>query len=86
MTYAATDACINCKYQDCIDCGVCELECPVDAIKPDIIPDAKKWIALNQRLAEKWPNINDQGAPLPDAHLWADKPDKLALLCEAPAA
>ena len=75
MTYAATDACINCKYQDCIDCGVCELECPVDAIKPDIIPDAKKW-----------PNINEQGAPLPDAHQLADKPDKLALLREAPAA
>ena len=86
MTYAATDACINFKYQDCIDCGVCELECPVNAIKPDIIPDAKKWIALNLRLAEKWPNINEQGAPLPNAYHWADKPDKLALLCEAPAA
>jgi hypothetical protein len=58
----------------------------VDAIKPDIIPDAKKWIALNQRLAEKWPNINEQGAPLPDAHKLADKPDKLARLREASAA
>jgi hypothetical protein len=58
----------------------------VDAIKPDIIPDAKKWLALKQRLAEKWPNINEQGAPLPDARHWADKPDKLALICEAPAA
>ena len=86
MTYAATDACINCKYQDFIDCGVCELECPVNAIKPDIIPDAKKWIALNLRLAEKWPNINEQGAPLPDAHQLAEKLDKLALLREAPAA
>ena len=86
MTYDATDACINCKYQDFIDCGVCELECPVNAIKPDIIPDAKKWIALNQRPAESWPNINEQGAPLPDAHHWAEEPEKLALLCEAPAA
>lgn len=109
MTYVVTDACINCKYQDCIevcpvdcfyegentivinteeciDCGVCEPECPVDAIKPDTIPDAEEWIALNQRLAEKWPNINEQGAPLPDADVWADKPNKLALLSEAPAA
>ena len=58
----------------------------MDAIKPDIIPDAKKWIALNQHLAEKWPNINEQGAPLPDAHHWVEKPEKLALLCDAPAA
>ena len=86
MTYVVTYACINCKYQDFIDRGVCEPKCPVDAIKPDIIPNAKKWIALNQRLAEKRPNINEQGGPLPDAHQWADKPDKLALLSEAPAA
>ena len=86
MTYVVTDACINCKYQDCIDCCVCEPKCPVDAIKPDIIPNAEKWIALNQRRAEKWPNINEQGAPVPDADQWTDKPDKLAFLSEALAA
>ena len=109
MTYIVTDACINCKYQDCIevcpvdclyegenpiainteeciDCGVCEPECPVAALKPDTLPAAEQWIALNQRLAEKWPNINEQGAPLPDADEWAAKPNKLALLSEAPAA
>ena len=42
MTYVVTYACINCKYQDFIDRGVCEPKCPVDAIKPDIIPNAKK--------------------------------------------
>jgi hypothetical protein len=36
--------------------------------------------------AEKWPNINEQGAPLPDADQWADKPYKLAFLSEALAA
>jgi hypothetical protein len=46
MTYVVTDACINCKYQDCIDRCVCEPKCPVDAIKPNIIPNADKWIAL----------------------------------------
>ena len=86
MTYVVTDACINCKYQDCIDRCVCEPKCPVDAIKPNIIPNADKWIALNQRRAEKWPNINEQGAPLPDADQWADKPYKLAFLSEALAA
>ena len=83
MTYAVTNVCINCKSQDCIDFCVCEPKCRVDAIKPDIIPNAEKWIALNQRRANKWPNINEQGAPLPDGDQWADKPVKLALLSEA---
>lgn len=108
MTYVVTDACIKCKYQDCIevcpvdcfyegknmivintedciDCAVCEPECPVDAIKPDTIPDAGKWIELNQRLAEKWPNITEKGTPPDDADVWAQKDNKLALLSEAPA-
>jgi NAD-dependent dihydropyrimidine dehydrogenase PreA subunit len=29
---------------ECIDCGVCEPECPVDAIKPDTEPGAEKWL------------------------------------------
>src|SRR5262245_16015609 len=32
---------------ECIDCGVCEPECPVDAIKPDSEPGLEKWLALN---------------------------------------
>ena len=27
---------------ECIDCGVCEPECPVDAIKPDTEPEFRK--------------------------------------------
>lgn len=108
MTYVVTDACINCKFQDCIevcpvdcfyegentivinteeciDCGVCEPECPVDAIMPDTIPNAEFWIDLNQRLAETWPNIVEKGTPPSDADDWANKPDKLSLLSENPA-
>jgi NAD-dependent dihydropyrimidine dehydrogenase PreA subunit len=29
---------------ECIDCGVCEPECPVDAIKPDTEPGLEKWL------------------------------------------
>src|ERR1700752_3121202 len=42
---------------ECIDCGVCEPECPVDAIKPDTEPGLDKWLALNTEYAPKWPNI-----------------------------
>ena len=32
---------------ECIDCGVCEPECPVDAIKPDTEPGLEKWLEVN---------------------------------------
>jgi ferredoxin len=40
----------------CIDCGVCEPECPADAIVPDSMAD-DKWLALNVKLSSKWPLI-----------------------------
>jgi ferredoxin len=42
---------------ECIDCGVCEPECPVDAIKPDNEPALEKWLSLNAEYAKLWPNI-----------------------------
>ena len=45
---------------ECIDCGVCEPECPVDAIKPDTEPGLEQWLALNAEYASKWPNITVQ--------------------------
>lgn len=72
--------------EECIDCGVCEPECPVDAIIPDTDPNAEKWTAFNQKYAELWPNIAEKGTPPSDADTWADTPDKLSLLSEAPAA
>jgi Fe-S-cluster-containing hydrogenase component 2 len=32
---------------ECIDCGVCEPECPVDAIKPDTEAGLEKWLDIN---------------------------------------
>jgi ferredoxin len=42
---------------ECIDCGVCEPECPVDAIKPDTEKGLDKWLQVNRDYAEQWPNI-----------------------------
>lgn len=50
---------------ECIDCGVCEPECPVEAILPDTDPDAEKWVGLNQHYSQIWPNITVKG-PVPD--------------------
>ena len=58
---------VNCFYKgenmlvihpdECIDCGVCVPECPVDAIKPDTEPGLAKWLELYREYAQKWPNI-----------------------------
>ncbi len=99
MTYIVTDACIKCKYTDCvdvcpvdcfyegenmlvihpdecIDCGVCEPECPIEAIKPDTEDEDGKWIALNAEYAVKWPNITEIKDPPEDADLFVDETQK----------
>ena len=43
---------------ECIDCGVCEPECPVEAITPDTDEMAKDWTEINKDFSEKWPNIS----------------------------
>ncbi|WP_310618767.1 ferredoxin FdxA [Flexibacterium corallicola] len=52
---------------ECIDCGVCEPECPAEAILPDTDPGLEKWIELNAEYAAKWPNLTVRKDPLPEA-------------------
>ena len=52
---------------ECIDCGVCEPECPIEAIVPDTDPSADKWIDVNARYAEEWPNITMKKDAMPEA-------------------
>jgi ferredoxin len=107
MTYVVTEACIKCKYMDCvevcpvdcfyegenflvinpeecIDCGVCEPECPVEAILPDSEGGMEKWVELNRDYSQKWPNITRKKEPPADADEWKGKPDKLPLLSPEP--
>jgi len=55
---------------ECIDCGVCEPECPVEAIKPDSEPDLEKWLTLNAEYAKQWPNITIKKPALADSKQW----------------
>ncbi|GHB38082.1 ferredoxin [Pseudovibrio japonicus] len=52
---------------ECIDCGVCEPECPADAILPDTEPGLEKWVELNAEYSEKWPNLTVKKDQLPEA-------------------
>lgn len=67
---------------ECIDCALCEPECPVDAIYPeDELPeDQQEFMAINAELAEVWPNIAEAKDPLPDEAQWRDVKDKLKYL------
>ena len=42
---------------ECIDCGVCEPECPADAIRPDTEPGMEQWVDFNRKYSESWPVI-----------------------------
>lgn len=107
MPYVVTDACIRCKYMDCvevcpvdcfyegenmvvinpdecIDCGVCESECPANAILSDADPNVGKWAEVNREFSVKWPNISHKTDVPPDADEWKDKPNKGDLFSENP--
>ena len=99
MTYVVTEACIKCKYMDCvevcpvdcfyegenmlvispsecIDCGVCEPECPAEAILPDTEDGLERWVEMNTKYAEIWPNITLKGKSPEDADDYKDVENK----------
>ncbi len=50
---------------ECIECVLCEPECPVEAIfSEDELPeDQRGFLALNAELAMKWPVITERKDP-----------------------
>lgn len=109
MAYVVTEACIKCKFTDCvavcpvdcfyegenmlvinpdecIDCGACEPECPVNAIyeEDDVPAQFREYIAMGEKFAAQWPNITSQKNPLPTAEEFRNVKDKRALLSENP--
>jgi len=105
MTFVVTEACIKCKFTDCvdvcpvdcfhegpnfltidpdecIDCTLCEPECPAEAIfAEDELPEGQEsFIQLNAELAQIWPVITDVKQPPEDADEWLKVKDKINLL------
>jgi ferredoxin len=78
---------VNCFYEganmlvihpdECIDCGVCEPECPIDAIKPDTEPGLEKWLELNRKFSGEWPNITAKKPHADDAKSFEHQEGKL---------
>ena len=70
---------------ECIDCALCEPECPADAIfSEDELPeDQQVFLELNAELAETWPNITEMKPAPADAEEWNGVPEKLKLLASS---
>ncbi len=68
--------------EECIDCTLCEPECPAEAIFPDDdLPEGQEiFIKLNAELSLEWHVITEQIEPPPDAIEWDGKEGKLELL------
>ena len=68
--------------EECIDCGACEPECPVEAIfsEEELPAGQEHFKQLNIELARGWPVITEKKAAPPDAKEWEGVPDKLKLL------
>ena len=59
---------------ECIDCGLCEPECPIEAIyADDELPNNQiEFIEINAKLADVYENITEAKEPLPDADNFKD--------------
>ena len=59
---------------ECIDCGLCEPECPIEAIyaDDDLPSDQIEFIEINLKLSEVYENITEAKEPLPEAEKYKD--------------
>jgi ferredoxin len=67
---------------ECIDCTLCEPECPVEAIfsEEELPAGQEQFRQLNAELAKAWPVITEKKPAPPDAKEWEGRPGKAQLL------
>ncbi len=67
---------------ECIDCGLCEPECPIEAIYADdeLPANQIEFVEINARLADVYENITEAREPLPDADNFKDLENKREFL------
>lgn len=67
---------------ECIDCALCEPECPVNAIvsEDDLTEDQKQFLQINAELSSAWPNITEKKDAPEDAADWENVKNKIDYL------
>ncbi|MDO7667580.1 MAG: ferredoxin family protein [Pseudomonadota bacterium] len=67
---------------ECIDCTLCEPECPAQAIfsEDDLPDDQMEFVQINEELSRVWPVLAEKKEQLDDAEEWDGKTGKLTLL------
>ena len=67
---------------ECIDCTLCEPECPAEAIfaEDDLPEGMEEYLPLNAELAQQWPVITEMKEAPADAKEWDGVKDKLKYL------
>lgn len=67
---------------ECIDCTLCEPECPAEAIvsEDDLPPDQEQFLQINEELSQIWPVITQRKDPPEDAEQWDGVAGKLKYL------
>ena len=67
---------------ECIDCGLCEPECPVDAIyaEDEVPANEIDFIEINEKYSRIWPNITEKKDALENAEEWAGIENKIDAL------
>ncbi len=68
--------------EECIDCTLCEPECPVEAImsEDDVPDDQRHFLELNAELSKEWPVITEKKDAPEDADEWSKVKEKLKYL------
>ncbi len=69
---------------ECIDCALCEPECPAQAIcsEDDLPQEMAAFLEINAKKAKEWPTLTTHKEALPDADKWKDVKGKLQYLEE----
>jgi ferredoxin len=83
--YEGTDMLVI-NPDECIDCGVCEPECPVGAIVQDSelfdLLETERWTEINRKHSEEWTNITVAKDPDPEHEKWDGVKNKYEMFVE----